>query len=252
LTAFQTVLGELATRTTSLDPDLNSPALILENTATALSGFLQNQINDDQTRFQTAEEQAKFSGNIDRLKLQIDALQGQISGLNVDIAKGATTQIVEALTFGFSIGKEIASAITDPGELVLNVGFAIKEEVGKIDDFVKEMQQKNDDLNGLIGQYRQLVQALLADEQEMSVLLTIAGHCTTFHDRIEAAANSLQTLLGQVQLLHNGIELLSTVDEADVAGFFTGQLNDAMTAWKNVADTCGQDLTLARTLQGST
>jgi hypothetical protein len=53
----------------------------------------------------------------------------------------------------------------------------------------------------------------------MSVLLTIAGHCTTFHDRIEAAANSLQTLLGQVQLLHNGIELSSTVDETDVAGF---------------------------------
>jgi hypothetical protein len=248
LTSFRAVLAELSTRTTSLDPDAHAAALALSNAGTALDGFAQNQIADDVTRFRTAQEQAKFSGNIDRLKLQIGSLQSQIGGLDSDIAKGATTQIVPALMFGFSIGKEIASALTDPGELVLNVGFAIKEEIGKANEFAEEMQKKNDDLNTLIGQYRNLVEALLADEQEMSVLLTIAGHGVTYKDSVVRAASGVKVLLGQVQLLHNGIELLRNVDTSDSPNFFTGQLNDAINAWKSVAELCGQDLTLARSL----
>jgi hypothetical protein len=248
LTAFRAVLTQLSSRTTALDPDSHSAALPLSNAGTALAGFVQNQITDDMTRFQTAQEQAQYSGNIDRLKLQISSLQTQIAGLNSDIAAGATTQIVPALEFGFSIGKEIASAMTDPGELVLSVGFAIKDEVDKANEFAAEMQKKNDDLDALIGQYRDLVEALLTDEQEMAVLLSIAGHCTTYRDSINAAAGFVQVILGQIQLLHNGIELLTTVDASDSPNFFTGQLNAAMTAWQAIAVLCGQDLQLARSL----
>ena len=69
LQTFRSVLTELSTRTTSWDPDSQAAALVLNNAQTALAAFLQNQISDDVTRFETAEEEAAYSGNIQALKL---------------------------------------------------------------------------------------------------------------------------------------------------------------------------------------
>ena len=248
LESFRSVLAELSSITSSLDPDSGSQALVLSNSSAAINAFVQGPLGDDLTRFQTAETEAQFSGEIDKLKLQISGLQSQIDGLNNDIAGGATSQILPALQFGFSIGKDVSSAMTDPGKLVLNVGFAIKGEVDKANAFAKQMQKKNDDLDGLIGQYRDLVEALAEAEQEMSVLLTIAGHCSTYNDNITAADASLKIILGQIQLLHDGIDSLSLVDTSDTAGFFADQLSQAVTAWKDIGDACANNLTLLRNL----
>lgn len=251
LKTFRTALTALSTTTTSLNPDSHSASLGLKRVLEGLTGFYNGQLADDVTRFETAKKQAVFAGTIERLSLQINTLQTQIDGLNNDIALGATTQIVPALKFGFSIGKEISSALTDPGKLLLNVGFAIKDEIDQANAFAEEMRRKNSELNSLIGQYRNLVQGYESSKQELSILLTVTGHSKTFRDNLKSAITAITLILGQVQLLHDGITDLISIDSSEVENFFTDQLNAAVEGCRNLSETCDQNLQFARTLNPS-
>jgi hypothetical protein len=248
LEAFRMTLGQLSIVTTSLNPDSGSAALAISGAHAALEAFVNTQIADDTTRFETAVKQAKFSGNLAALKLQISALRKQMAAVNDDIAEGAAAQIGPALNFGFTISQTLASASTDPGQLVLVGAFMLKDAVEKGNAFIEEMKQRNQNLNALIVQYRNLVESLAEAEQEMSALLTISAQCETFGASVSAAADALSIILGQLQLLNNSIAALTAIDSSTISGFFTRQLNEAIEAWQAMADNCTSLLTLARTL----
>lgn len=248
LAAFRAVLDALRVRTTALDPDENSAALPLVEAYSALTAFAAGPLADDGARFLAATKAVTAADVVAQLELQISALQAQIDGLNHDVAQGATSQILDSIFFGFSIAESVASAETEPGSAVLGVGFAIKDEVDKESAFADEMRRKNEQINELIGQYRSLVEGLVAARQEMAVLITVGGHTDGFRAAVTEAAQAVKSLLGQVQLLAHGIDALSLVDVADTADFFSGQLDSAISAWGSVAEACTGQLQLARSL----
>lgn len=241
-------LDALLVQTTALDPDSQSTALILGRAQQALSGFVQGALTDDLTRFEDAQKQASGLDGIEKLSLQIDSLQEQLGDINREIASGATSQILQSLLYVFAVALAIGEAITEPGLLIISVGFVIKEEVDEGSGFAADMKSKNAQANALIDQYRSLVENLVRDEQEMAVLLTLGGHCRAYRDSVADATQALQNLLGQVQLLAHGIEALSLVDTGFAPGFFSQQLSSAAIAWKAVAENCGNYLQLACSL----
>jgi hypothetical protein len=251
LAAFRLTLGELSTVTTSLNPDSGSAALAISGAYAAIEAFVTTQIADDTTRFETAVKQAKYSGNLAALELQISALRKQMAAVNNDIAEGAAAQIGPALNFGFAISQTLASASTDPGQLILVGAFMLKDAIEKGNPFVEEMNQRNQNLNALIVQYRNLVEDLAEAEQEMSALLTISAQCATFGASLSAAADALSIILGQLQLLKYSIAALTAIDSSTIPGFFTWQLNQAIEAWRAMADDCTSLLALARTLNAA-
>lgn len=247
LAQFQEGIAAMRQVTTALDPDSHSAALPIQACEEALSAFLQNQIADDAARFAEAKKQAAAAGPVEAIQRKIDALQTHIDQLNGEIAAGATSQILEALKFGFTIGKAIATA-TEAGPLVLAVGFAIKDEIGEESKFAQEMQKKNDDLNDYIAQYEALLVSQIAAEQELSVLLTIAGDSAVFRNNLAAARDAVSLLLGDIHLLANGMLYLGTVDGGMGPNWFTGQLEAAIAAWTEIGETVDRQLELARTL----
>ncbi|MFN3686163.1 hypothetical protein [Salinarimonas sp.] len=247
LAQFQAGITELRRVTTSLDADSHSAALPIAACATALSGFLQNQIADDAARFAAAKEQAAKAGPLDAIEAQIDALQTHIDQLCGEIAAGATSQIPQALAFGFTIGKAVATATT-AGPLVVAVLFSIKDEVGTASKFADEMRRKNAELDDYIAQYEALIVSQMAVEQELAVLATIAGGSAVFRDNLAAARDVVGLLMGDIRLLSNGMLYLSSVETGLGAGWFTAQLNEAVAAWTAIGDTVTQQLALARSL----
>lgn len=251
LSNFRDQLAQLSAVTTSLNPDLGSPALAIKEAQTALESFVNAQIGDDIARFETAVKQAKFSGNLADLELKVDALRTQMGSVNNSIAHGAAAQVDAALKYGFSLSETLVSASTNPGELVLVGAFVLANAVEKGNAFVEEIDQWNDTLNGLIAEYRDLIESLVETEQEMSVLLTIAAQCQTFGASVSVAVEALRNMLLQLALLDDGIDALTTIDSSDQPGFFTGQINQAISAWQAMADNCTSLLTLARTLNSA-
>jgi hypothetical protein len=249
IAGFRSALQALGRSTISLDPDTRSAALKVRQGTDALAAFLQNQIADDATRFEEAKVQAAKAGTIDRLQLQIDALMSQMDGLNRDIAAGATSQIIPAMAFGFKIGKAIATE-TETGALLVSVGFAIKDEIDEANAFAKMMRAKNAELNGLIDQYRSLVEQQISAQQEIATVLTIAGHSAVFRDNLEEARQAAAQVLGQLMMLHNGLEYLATVDAGDAPNYFTDQLQAAIAGWAAIGETVEHDLAFTRALGG--
>lgn len=249
LSQLRSGLNALQTATTALGPDTHSAALPVQACSTALAAFLRNQIADDAARFAEAEKQASQSGVLEQIRAKIAALQTHIDQLCNDIAAGATSQIIPALKFGFTIGKTIATA-TEAGPLALAVGFAIKDEIGEASKFADEMRKKNAELDDYIGQYEALIVSQIAAEQELSVLLTIAGHSGVFRDNLARASDAVTLVLGDIALLSNGILFLGTVDEGLGPNWFTGQLQAAIDAWGTLGEGVQQQLLLARSLGG--
>ncbi|MGJ3265268.1 MAG: hypothetical protein ACFE0R_18760 [Salinarimonas sp.] len=249
LATWRSVLSTLSRATTSLDPDSHSTALTVSANVDALAAFLQNQIADDAARFAAAVRQAAQSNDIRSLSLQISALQGQIDDIDQEIAKGATTEIVPALKFGFSIAKTAFTA-TEFGPLALAVGFDIKDEVGEITEFGKEMEARNQELDDLIVQYETLVASLIDEVQQMAVLLTIQGDLTVFASNLREARDVAQRLLGATQLLGQGIAILEAVDVPPGPAWFEEQLDAGIEAWGRIAQLCEAQLRLARRLGG--
>jgi hypothetical protein len=231
-----------------VDPDAHSAALPLVDARDALSGFASGQVADDVTRFQAAADAVKQGEVIAKLEAQISDVQSQIDGVNNAVAEGATSQIGDAITFGFQIAESAMSVETDAGAAVLGVGFAIKDEVEKGIAFAEEMKRKNEELDKLIGQYRGLVEGLAADQQQMAILLTVGGHAKGFAAGVGTSVDVVNMLLAKLQQLARGIDSLSLVDEPPTAGFYSSQLDIATNAWAAVADSCGQQLQLARSL----
>lgn len=249
LATFRATLDVLGKRATALDPDSRSAALPVAACAAALEAFLQGELADDAARFGEAKRQAARSGIVDKLQMQIDALQGQIDGLNRDIAEGATSQIIPALAFGFKIGKAVATE-TETGALLLNIGFAIKDEIDSANAFAREMQAKNDDLDDLITQYRSLVEAQIAAQQDIAVLITVAGHSAILAENVGRAARCVRLVLGQIQLLHNGIVYLASIDEPETEGYFTAQLSAGIADWKALGTSVEHLMQFSRMLGG--
>ena len=245
LERFQAAMEELSRVTTSLNPNDDSIAAQVAKVQHDLTAFRNSQIEDDVVRFKTGVKEAKYSGQIDTLKSQIANLLGEMNDLNQDIASGATSQIPQALAFGFAVGKTIATS-TATGKLVVGVAFAIYDEIEKANAFSKEVKAKNEALRGKIEQYRGLIGALLGDEQQMAVLLTIATHAEIYAENLEAVTKSVADLLQAYASLRRGFEGLALVDVPPRAGFFSAQLQAAQAFWTEVETTTGQALQLAR------
>ncbi|MGB8020975.1 MAG: hypothetical protein WCF04_07090, partial [Candidatus Nanopelagicales bacterium] len=113
-----------------------------------------------------------------------------------------------------------------------------------------EMRRKDEQLHGLIAQYRELLEGLIGDEQEMAVLLTMSGHATGFQASVAAAAAALQATLDQVTSLARGIDELTLLDDGSgVPDFFASQVQAAAASWTTIGQDSRDQLTLARSLR---
>lgn len=247
LATWRSTLAALSQATTSLDPDKHSAALPISACHDALAAFLRNQIADDVARFDTAVKSASQSGDIRSLALQITALQSQIDGLDQEIAKGATKDIVAAVKFGFTITSAVATA-TEAGPLLLDVGFALKDEAGKVSALGEQMQETNDELDGLIAEYEALITSLIDTAQEMAVLLTIQGDLGIFSGNLADARDAIEVVLGTTQQLAQGLARLEAVDVGYGPDWFTSQLRAGIAAWEAIGALVDADLRLLRSL----
>lgn len=249
LATFREALDSLRTRVTALDPDGHSAALPLARAQAALADFAAGPLADDLTRLTTAARAVQDADVMHRLKSRIDDLQDTIDDLNEEVAQGATSQILNSIFFGLAIGGAAMSAESDPAAAVLGVAFAIKDEAEGASGFAAEMKQKNSDIDAAIGQYRELLEDLAAEEKEMAVLLTVSGHGERFTTGVQAAGQAVAGLLAQVRRLGDGIDDLSLLDSGSGrSDFYSRELSAAAASWTSVAQACTDQLTFVRGL----
>ena len=249
LATLREALDSLRTRTAALDPDAHGAALPLANARAALAGFATDPLTDDLTRFRAAARAVQDAQALAGLKSRIDDLQATIDALNHDVAQGATSQILNSIFFGLSIGAAAVSAESSPASAVLGVAFAIKDEVEGASGFAAAMKQKNADIDAAIGQYRDLLEDLAAEQLEMALLLTVSGHADGFTASVRAAATAVNEVLAQVGRLAAGIDELSLLDDGSGRpDFFSGQLSAAADSWRSVGQVAENQLTLVRGL----
>ena len=245
LETFQSAMQELSRITTSLDPNDRSAAQAIFQVRAALDDYRIDRIDEDVARFRTGVQQAKYSGTIEALEAQIAGLVKEMNDLNAEIAEGATSQIPSALAFGFSIGKAAATSAVD-GKLIVGIAFAIKGEVEKADAFEKQFMAKNATLHSKIEAYKGLIEALIGDQQQMAVLLTITEHVAIYGKNLSAAIAGVDAVLASFGKLKNGFTRLSLIDGPQAPEFFTHQMHDTVASWLTIESLANDALQLAR------
>lgn len=245
LNTFRSVLTNLETDTTSLDPNDHSALLGMYAVHEDLKRYFGGKIEDDIVRIETIVKHAKYIGDIAALRQQIGEVQGQIDGINKWVANLAIRLIPEALKFGFVIGKA-AAADASTGTIILNIGFKVIEEAGKDYKFIQEIKKKDKELDAKIQEYRNLVVKLAGEEQEMSILLTIAGHGKKLGSNLKISIGDVATLIENIRALRSGIQRLKMVDAPLTRDYFVNQLRSAGGFWAVIAEECQNILSLSR------
>jgi hypothetical protein len=245
---FDAALAQLQTVCASEDPD--HPSSVYNQVAAvkaAFDAFYDEKVEDDVVRFQTALKEAKYSGNIDKLKADLTSLQSQIDEVNGEIAQGATSEIPEALEFGMSLG-EAATAELPVGMIVVNVAVQVSSEAQSASKFSQEWEARYQKLDQLTSRYVSELEELESDEQQMAVLQTLADQVGSLGATVTDVRGKLAAATASFASLRLGFEELGDMDAPTDSTYFEDQVSQGVQFWAGVAQACTRYLANARSM----
>ena len=246
LKPFDDILSALERDATS--PNASVPSSIynrINGVKNALDLFYNEKTEDDNARFQTALKEAKYFGPIEKLKAEITSLQEQITAANDEIAQGATSEIPEALEFGFSMGEAVTAELP-AGIVAVNVAIKISTAAQKGSKSAQEWKERYDKLNQLTEKYVNTLIELAGDEQQMAVLETLAAQVGTFSTKLTTARNHLSSLTSALSTLKDNFGELIEMDASPSAKYFENQISTAVEFWSKLGKDCQKYLASAR------
>ncbi|MEM1324001.1 MAG: HBL/NHE enterotoxin family protein [Bacteroidota bacterium] len=235
---FNAILGELQ-RVISIADNSSSTLSAITNVHADLNAFYNEKIETDQTTF--AEDyttaKGKYAKDVEALETKLDNLQGEIDDYNSQMAQGAISQIPASIAFGVSIGQAAKSA-TSSGAMVINMGVKIAKFALDEINFAEQYDELNDNLNSAIESYGETITALEDEEEEMSILKTLANQVATFSTKITTGVAYLASIVEELTQLKDEFGILIERNSPETDSYFEDQIQGAMTYWASLASDC--------------
>ena len=240
---FTDLVQSIEEMSTKFDPDSGSLLVTPKSNHDYYELTLIPAISDDVANLITSIRTANENGSQQRLDHFAD-LQSQLSGINEEVARGATTKIKDSVLFGFSVGSQFIGDAIEPGMIVGSV-LEIAGTADEISQYKDEIQEKLDAQHQICQQIRQAATEIAGDKAELTTLTLTAAqiqeflHCGTKALQSSGSLNDLfRGWLTQLQSLCNRA---ATGQPGD---FFTSQINAGLSYWEDIRDSVERDLNL--------
>lgn len=190
---------------------------------------LTSDIDNDDTRLQTALKTVRDNDTVAKLAAKQRNLQNQLAEVNHEIAKGATTMILSDIMFGFKFGKEFLSGITTGA--VVGAAMDIVGEVEAVQKFDKATAELRKKQNKIGAEIVGLVNTIARDKTDMMNLTLTAAQIGIFNTQSQNIVDRAAEIIDQMTDWTEHLELLSDYQVPPHENFFTDQVTDAIKYW---------------------
>jgi hypothetical protein len=222
--------GQLLEAIDDVTGDDDTPLALIVQHRTTLSAFQHDRLDLDVTRLAEAMRQLTICDPVKKVTDQIDAMQGTINGLNAELAKGATTQIIPALKFGVAVGQAVYGG-SSSGKLALGVVLAIKDEALRGVQWVKDMQAKAQEVDEDIDKIADLVGERIGAEQDVVVVSLVSSHLAILSGNVAATVSAIAGIEAGLADFQTTASALSTIVKRPENGGFAGVTAAMMKSW---------------------
>lgn len=207
----------------------------LKNISKVITDYYNEKIEDDVSTFDEDLKigTQKYDHDVSSLTSQINALQKKLNEDNEQLAGGAVSQIPQVVSFGWSIGSLFESP-TSKGSMGINIAMAITDEVLKDIEFEQQYETLNNSINSTITEYKNAIDLLADEKQEIVILQTLSNQVDIFGQHIQNSSKNLISITSSMQDLNDAFEYVLSLDVPPSNDYFESLISEMNIFWRSV------------------